>query len=140
MRNNSWVEWVARVAGPGFTLFVAQPRKPHSLRRVAWQQWALARTVPDGTGTCGGISSDSCLSVSSGAEDQVGRPGHLSGTLRLATPSACHKRRTCGLWSLTPAALLMDTLRPQGKVIAIDWHLSIPGSLSSPYDNCSLIS
>lgn len=37
---------------------------------------------------CVVASADSCLSVSSVDEDQVGRPGHLSEPWRLATPLA----------------------------------------------------
>lgn len=95
MRNNSWAEWVARVAGPGFTL--CGP----AMEATFIMQGCLA-TVDSGQD-----------SVSSGGL-RTRWAGQVTclGTLRLATPSA---------------ALLMDTLCPQGKVIAIDWHLSIPG-------------
>lgn len=65
--------------------------------------------VTDGPGTWGGVSSDSCPSISSVVEDQVGGPGHLPGAWRVALPSHGHKGRTRGLQSVTPAALLMDT-------------------------------
>lgn len=44
-------------------------------------------------------SADSCFSVSSVVEDQVGRPGHCSGPWRLATPSALPRRKIYDLQS-----------------------------------------
>lgn len=81
-----------------------------SITWIAWQQGSVM-------GLEGVVApADSCLSVSSVAEDRVGGPGHCSGAWRPATPSAPPREKDLGLQSQPLAALPTGTLCPQDKV------------------------